>query len=208
MRISGAQGNARGFEVAYQQHFDKLPGWLSGFGVQANFTFVDSNKTLYNPVYPEYCSSDSTQANLNLAINGCDTDGRTFGNLPLEGLSRQAANLAFMYDKGPCSARLAYSWRSKSLLSPGGTRGGDALDTTPASATFGKQPKLEPARMDGQVWPGRCLPVLQDQPEHDLGLGRHQHDRSHLQADHAAAYRHEGAGLVCFGTALFGQVAD
>jgi iron complex outermembrane receptor protein len=137
--VNGAEGTARGFELAYQQYFDMLPGWMSGFGMQANFTFVDSKKTLYNPVYQEYCSGGSTQANLNLALNGCDTDGRTFGNLPLEGLSRRAANLAFMYDKGPWSARVAYSWRSKSLLSAGGTRGGQALDTNPASATFGQR---------------------------------------------------------------------
>jgi TonB-dependent receptor len=141
--VNGAKGRARGVELAYQQYFDKLsdtlPGWLSGFGMQANFTFVDSKKTLYNPVYQEYCSGGSTQANLNMALNGCDTDGRTFGNLPLEGLSRRAANLAFLYDKGPWSARVAYAWRSKSLLTTSGTRGGEALDTNPASATFGQR---------------------------------------------------------------------
>src|SRR3546814_5537560 len=31
------------FELAYQQVFDFLPGFLSGLGVQANYTFVDSS---------------------------------------------------------------------------------------------------------------------------------------------------------------------
>ena len=113
--INGAKGYAAGFELAYQQYFDMLPDWMSGFGLQANYTFVDSKRRLYKPVYSPYCSGGNTQANLNLILNGCDTDGRTFGDLPLENLSRHAFNLALLYDKGPISARLAYSWRSKYL---------------------------------------------------------------------------------------------
>ena len=41
--VNGARGRATGVEIAYQQYFDKLPGWMSGFGVQGNFTFVDSS---------------------------------------------------------------------------------------------------------------------------------------------------------------------
>lgn len=139
--VNGAKGNARGFEVAYQQYFDKLPGWMSGFGVQANFTFVDSKTRLYTPVYDEYCAGGlgGDANNLNLNINGCDTDGRAFGNLPLQGMSRRSYNLAFIYDKGPFSSRLAYNWRSKSLqgVNANGTRGGDGLNTNPNSPTFG-----------------------------------------------------------------------
>jgi TonB-dependent receptor len=137
--VNGAKGRARGFELAYQQTFDKLPGLLSGLGVQANFTFVDSKRDLYNNVYQAYCSNDSSAANLNLNLNGCDTNGRTFGNLPLENLSRQSYNLALIYDQGPFSARAAYNWRSKSLqgVNVNGTRGTDGVDTNPASATPG-----------------------------------------------------------------------
>ncbi len=139
--INGAKGKARGIELAYQQYFDRLPGWLSGFGMQANFTFVDSSRTLYKPVLEKYCSGSDGKANLNLNFNGCDTNGTTFGDLPLQGLSRRAANLAFMYDgKGPLSARLAYSWRSKSLqnVNVNGTKGSDGTDTNPASPGFGQ----------------------------------------------------------------------
>lgn len=138
--VNGAKGNARGVELAYQQYFDKLPGWMSGLGMQANFTFVDSSQKLYKPVYEQYCTGGGGAANLNLNLNGCDTDGRTFGNLPLVGLSRRSANLALMYDKGPISTRLAYSWRSKSLqgVNANGTKGGDGTDTNPASASFGR----------------------------------------------------------------------
>jgi len=138
--VNGAKGFARGFELAGQTYFDKLPGWMSGFGVQASFTFVDSVRKLYNPVFSAYCTGSSDgAANLNLYINGCDTDGRSFGNLPLQGLSRQTSNLSLMYDKGPLSARLSYNWRSKNLqaVNTWGARGTDGIDTNPASPTYG-----------------------------------------------------------------------
>ncbi|MTV38061.1 TonB-dependent receptor [Duganella radicis] len=138
--VNGAKGHARGFELAYQQYFDKLPGAWSGLGLQANFTFVDSKRDLYKPVYQKYCSGGNTADNVNLNLNGCDTDGTTFGNLPLENLSRQTYNLALLYDKGPISARLAYNWRSKALqaVNVNGTQGTDGLDSNPASPTYGQ----------------------------------------------------------------------
>ncbi|MYM24823.1 TonB-dependent receptor [Duganella sp. FT135W] len=138
--VNGAKGHARGVELAYQQYFDKLPGAWSGLGVQANFTFVDSKRDLYKSVYQKYCSGGNTADNVNLNLNGCDTDGTTFGNLPLENLSRQSYNLALLYDKGPISARLAYNWRSKSLqaVNVNGTQGTDGLDSNPASPTYGQ----------------------------------------------------------------------
>jgi iron complex outermembrane receptor protein len=138
--VNGARGTARGFEVAFQTYFDKLPGWLSGFGMQANYTFVDSHTKLYNPVTSTYCSGGNSASNINLNLNGCDTDGRTFGNLPLANLSRNAFNLAFMYDGGPISARVAYSWRSKYLqaVNVNGTSGSDGTDTNPSSTTVGQ----------------------------------------------------------------------
>lgn len=32
-----------GFEVGYQQFYDFLPGWLSGLGLQANYTYIESD---------------------------------------------------------------------------------------------------------------------------------------------------------------------
>ncbi|WP_338111484.1 TonB-dependent receptor [Roseateles koreensis] len=139
--VNGANGTARGVELAFQQYFDKLPGWMSGFGVSANYTFVDSHQSLYNPVNQAYCSGgDGTAANLNLNLNGCDVNGRTFGDLPLANMSRHSYNLAFLYDQGPISARIAYSWRSKYLqaVNVNGTQGTDGTDTNPASSTVGQ----------------------------------------------------------------------
>ncbi|MDR7048705.1 TonB-dependent receptor [Duganella sp. 3397] len=138
--VNGAKGRANGFEVAYQQYYDSVPDWLKGIGLQASFTYVDSKRDLYNPVYSAYCSGSADgKVNLNLNINGCDTDGRVFGNLPLQGLSKRSGNLSLMYDRGPVSARVAYNWRSRNLqaVNTFGARGTDGKDTNPASPTFG-----------------------------------------------------------------------
>jgi TonB-dependent receptor len=138
--VNGADGHARGAEIAYQQYFDMLPGWLSGFGVQANYTYVDSKLALHEPVHSVYCTGSNSAANFNLNLNGCDTNGTTFGDLPLIGLSRQSYNLALMYDQGKLSARLAWNWRSKNLqnVNVNGTSGSDGTDNNPASPTVGQ----------------------------------------------------------------------
>ncbi|MFS2028313.1 TonB-dependent receptor [Massilia sp. GER05] len=136
--VNGARGHARGMEIAYQQYFDKLPGWMSGFGVQANYTYVDSKEDLYHPVNSAFCTGSSNGAdNLNLNQNGCDTNGATFGNLPLQNLSKNAYNLALLYDKGKVSARLAWAWRSKALqnVNVNGTNGTDGRRVDPATGT-------------------------------------------------------------------------
>ncbi len=138
--INGAKGHARGFELAFQQYFDKLPGWLAGLGMQANYTFVDSRQTLYTPVNQMYCGGASNTVNVNLSLNGCDTNGLAFGNLPLQNLSRNAFNVALLYDRGPLSTRVAYSWRSRYLqnVNVSGTQGSDGTDSNPESSTYGQ----------------------------------------------------------------------
>ncbi|MEW4449438.1 TonB-dependent receptor [Qipengyuania sp. JC766] len=95
------QGKVRGFEVAYQQTFDFLPAPLDGFGVQANYTFIDSEGL----------------PNAFLNVGAVPTDSTVEpGNLPLEQLSRHNYNLTGFYEKGPISLRAAYNWRSRFLL--------------------------------------------------------------------------------------------
>ncbi|HEY4081068.1 MAG TPA: TonB-dependent receptor [Burkholderiaceae bacterium] len=139
--VNGAKGSANGLEVAFQQYFDKLPGWMSGFGVSANYTYVKSRTHLYSPLNQAYCSSSSGGAdNIYLNLSGCDTNGVAFNNLPLANLSKNSFNLALLYDQGPLSARVAYSWRSKYLqaVNVNGTQGTDGTDTNPNSANFGQ----------------------------------------------------------------------
>ncbi len=41
---NGEKGEVQGFELGYQQQFDFLPGPLAGFGVNANYTYADSEQ--------------------------------------------------------------------------------------------------------------------------------------------------------------------
>lgn len=40
--VNGGDATLWGFEAAWQQQFSTLPGWLSGFGLYANYTYADS----------------------------------------------------------------------------------------------------------------------------------------------------------------------
>lgn len=91
-------GKVKGFEVAYQQTYDFLPGFLSGLGFSGSYTYIDSqglpgNRPIFGP-----------GSNLNP------------GPLPLEQLSKHNVNAALFYEKGPVSLRAAYNWRSRFLL--------------------------------------------------------------------------------------------
>jgi iron complex outermembrane recepter protein len=86
----------KGFEVGGRTFLDMLPGWLAGFGVEANYTYIDSKNPgdLYRDIF-----------------------GTVRDDAPLQGLSKHNANLTMMYERGRVSARVAYSWRSKYLQS-------------------------------------------------------------------------------------------
>lgn len=92
-------GTIKGAEFGYTQFFDSLPGWLSGFGVSANYTYVYSKGSPLELITPV----SKVQSGL-------------YATLPLEGLSRRSYNAALIYEKYNLSARLAYNWRSRYLL--------------------------------------------------------------------------------------------
>ena len=95
-----ATGKVKGFELAYQQFFDFLPGPLSGLGMQANFTYVDSQ-----------APSPATAGPVT--------------NVPLELLSKYNYNLVGIYEQGGVSARVAYNWRSKYVVTTAGNGTGN-----------------------------------------------------------------------------------
>jgi TonB-dependent receptor len=143
--VNGATGRVSGFEIGYQQYFDKLPGLLSGLGVSANYTYLDSRLNL-NPPNVAWCTPKGTDIALSARdLAGCDTNGHVLGGLPLAGLSKNAYNLALLYDKGQVSARLAYSWRSKYLqaVNTYGTNGSDGIDANPDSPNFGQRSSVD-----------------------------------------------------------------
>ncbi|SES65842.1 TonB-dependent receptor [Thalassotalea agarivorans] len=110
---NGDEGTIKGFEFAYQQFYDFLPGALSGLGMQFNYTYIDEEGS------PNEGLSDD-------AGDSVDAGDFAFDNLPLEGLSQDNFNVAAMYEKYGISARVAYSWRSDYLLT---TR--DVITTLP-----------------------------------------------------------------------------
>ncbi|KQQ40173.1 hypothetical protein ASF61_05150 [Duganella sp. Leaf126] len=81
------KGHLQGVELAYQQFYDTLPGWLSGLGLQANVTY--------------------TQGGVDSSIDP------TIADKPFAGMSRLSYNIVGLYEKDAWSARLAYNWRSK-----------------------------------------------------------------------------------------------
>lgn len=109
---NGDEGTIKGYEIAYQQFFDTLPGAFSGLGLQLNYTHINEDGS----------------PNAGLRTSGSD-DGAgdfAFENLPLEGLSDENANAAILYEKYGFSGRIAYNWRSEYLLT---TR--DVITTLP-----------------------------------------------------------------------------
>ncbi len=103
-------GKVKGLELAYQQFYDFLPSPLDGFGIQANYTYIESAGVLQQGL--------SNSGGGNSAVGGVTPPGPNVpgDRLPLEQLSKHNVNLTGIYEKGPFSARLAYSWRSRFLL--------------------------------------------------------------------------------------------
>jgi len=84
-----------GVELNIQKYASFLPAPFNGFGVDANYTFINS-------------SQPGAQA--------YDTLGKPISNLPVTGISRDTINAQLLYDQGPLSARLAYNWRDDFLV--------------------------------------------------------------------------------------------
>ncbi len=97
---SATKAKVKGFEIGYQQFYDFLPKPLDGFGINANYSYIDSSgvpQSTLSATDPDVAAGRVTTV---------DTS-----KLPLQGLSKHNANFAAIYEKGPISARLAYNWR-------------------------------------------------------------------------------------------------
>ena len=104
-------------EIGVNKFFDQLPAPFDGFGIQANYTYIDSSADIPLNSQPE---SGDTLA----GAAPIDTDRSAYGQLPIDQLSENAFNLVGMYEKNGFSARLAYTWRSDYLIG-WGTNGFD-----------------------------------------------------------------------------------
>jgi TonB-dependent receptor len=100
--VNGSRGHVEGFELAYTQFYDQLPGWWGGFGLQTNYTKIYNSGGHNGPV-------DVTNA---AAISNSNLT-----SLPMEGMSHDSYNVTLMYAKYGIDARLAWNWRSTYLSS-------------------------------------------------------------------------------------------
>ncbi len=106
----------KGFEIGGRIFFDKLPAPWNGLGFEANYTLIDSK----NPGDQYF-----------------DIDGIARFDAPVQGLSKTNYNATALYEKGPLSVRVAWSWRSKYLQSTNsnGTNGSYRYYPVPGAQT-------------------------------------------------------------------------
>lgn len=91
--LNGPTADIFGIELGFSQQLDFLPGLLSGFLVQANYTFTDANGLI-------------SDGNI-----GSITDTPAFREIALPSASRHTFNGVLGYEKGPVSLRLAGTYR-------------------------------------------------------------------------------------------------
>jgi iron complex outermembrane receptor protein len=117
---NGQKGKIKGVEVAGQYAFDNTVSWLQGFGVSANYTYVDASATR---------ESDSTAPSCGYP-----------------GLSPQSYNGSVFYERGDFQARVSYNWRNHFSVDCGGgstqPRNRSAYGQTDASIRYNLTPNL------------------------------------------------------------------
>ena len=115
---NGQSGKIKGLELAGQYAFDTAIPWLQGFGVAANYTYVDA------------------QATRNGGPSACGYPG----------LSPQSYNGSVFYENSKFSARVSYNWRNHFSVDCGGgstmPRNRAAYGQTDASLRYNITPSL------------------------------------------------------------------
>jgi iron complex outermembrane recepter protein len=90
--VNTRHAKIQGVEAQVTSFFDFLPGWLSGFGAQANVTYIDAKA--------DFIIFDDANPN------------QAMVNLRIPDVSRWTYNLVGMYEHGGLTLRLAYNHRS------------------------------------------------------------------------------------------------
>ncbi|WP_435274135.1 TonB-dependent receptor [Psychrobium sp. nBUS_13] len=91
--INGASADIKGLEMAYQQHYDFLPGLFKHLGTSINYTYADS-----------------------AAIVDPDNGANPYNGLPFINTSKHSANATLYWENDSMSFRLAYAYRTKALV--------------------------------------------------------------------------------------------
>lgn len=97
-------GSISGVEIAYQQTYSMLPDGWDGLGVQANYTYINSNGV------PNVGSNNGAADGIGSIPNIDVTD------LGLPGLSEHTANAVLFWESEHISTRVAYNYRSEYTL--------------------------------------------------------------------------------------------
>ncbi len=103
VKVNEGNGTVQGFEFAYQQTYDFLPGPWSGLGMVFNYTYVDQEDL------------NDEQGDVQ-SIGGSASTFRNFTGLPLPLLSEETINLGVFWQYAGFEARTAYNWRSEYLV--------------------------------------------------------------------------------------------
>lgn len=94
--INGGSADLFGVEVSWQQQFTQLPGWMSGFGIFANYTYTEAT-----------------------SIDLGDQTSRTdIAALPEQ--VQNVANVALIYEKDSIVSRLSMNYTGKFIEEVGG----------------------------------------------------------------------------------------
>ncbi len=117
---NGQTGKIKGAELAGQYAFDEAMPWLRGFGVAANYTYVDAS-----------------------AEREGDTAALVCG---YPGLSKQSYNGSVFFENGNFQARVSYNWRNHFSVDCGGgstqPRNRAAYGQTDASLRYNLTPTI------------------------------------------------------------------
>ncbi|RFP12891.1 MULTISPECIES: TonB-dependent receptor [unclassified Duganella] len=117
---NGQEGKIKGVELAGQYAFDNNISWLKGFGVAANYTYVDASAT-----------------------RDTDTGAPACG---YPGLSPQSYNGSVFYENDKFQARVSYNWRNHFSVDCGGgstlPRTRAAYGQSDASLRYNLTPKM------------------------------------------------------------------
>jgi TonB-dependent receptor len=100
--VNSRSGRIQGLEAQVSTFFEAegIPSFLRNFGFQANYTYLDAEVQVFNPL------TNTFEFDL---ITSPEGEG-DFG-----GVSKHTYNIAALYEGGPLSARLTYNKRSRYL---------------------------------------------------------------------------------------------
>ncbi|EGF90010.1 tonB-dependent receptor family protein [Asticcacaulis biprosthecium C19] len=103
--VNQETADIQGVELAYQQFYDFLPGWMSHLGMQANFTYIDASAAPPPPFVD--ADGDGTPDSYATIYR--------FGVNNLLGQSKYILNVVGIYQDDKWEGRLAYNWRDENL---------------------------------------------------------------------------------------------